>query len=99
MNLYRIYYNVRTNKTKEMLSMMRELMNIIKEGEGYCKTMKGISFIEWSKVEALGFPSIDKYFVDAQDLEEIINDAIENNTMSLSDIAKLEQVQTLLEVM
>lgn len=89
MNLNRIYYNVRTNKGD--VNMMRELMKIIKESK--------YSFIEWSKVEALGFPSINKFYVDTDDLAEIIDDAIENNTMSLNDIAKLEQVQTLLEVM
>ena len=71
--------------------MMRELMKVIKESEH--------SFIEWSKMETLGIPSIDKYYVDTDDLEEAINNAIDNNTMSLEDIAKLENVLTLMEVM
>ena len=71
--------------------MMRELMRVIKESEH--------SFIEWSKMETLGIPSIDKYYVDIDDLEEAINNAIDNNTMSLEDIAKLENVLTLMEVM
>ena len=71
--------------------MMRELMRVIKESE--------YSFIEWSKIEALGIPSIGKYYVDTDDLEEVINNAIDNNTMSLEDIAKLENVLTLMEVM
>lgn len=79
--------------------MMKELMNIIKNDKGFCVRIKGISYVEWEKVEALGFPSVNKYYVDADDLEEIIDNAIENNTMSLEDIAKLQQVQTLLEVM
>lgn len=79
--------------------MMKELMNIIKNDEGFFATIKGISYVEWAKVEALGFPSVNKYYVGADDLEEIIDNAIENNTMSLEDIAKLQQVQTLLEVM
>ena len=71
--------------------MMRELMRVIKESEH--------SFIEWSKMETLGIPSVDKYYVDTDDLEEAINNAIDNNTMSLEDIAKLENVLTLMEVM
>ena len=79
--------------------MMKELMNIIKNDEGFCATIKGISYVEWAKVAALGFPSVNRYYVNADDLEEIIDNAIENNTMSLEDITKLQQVQTLLEVM
>ena len=71
--------------------MMRELMKVIKESE--------YSFIEWSKMETLGIPSISKYYVNTDDLEEAINNAIDNNTMSLDDIAKLENVLTLMEVM
>lgn len=71
--------------------MMRELMRVIKESEH--------SFIEWSKIETLGIPSVDKYYVNTDDLEEAINNAIDNNTMSLEDIAKLENVLTLMEVM
>ena len=71
--------------------MMRELMRVIKESEH--------SFIEWSKMETLGIPSISKYYVNTDDLEEAINNAIDNNTMSLDDIAKLENVLTLMEVM
>lgn len=71
--------------------MMRELMRVIKESEH--------SFIEWSKMEALGIPSVGKYYVNTDDLEEAINNAIDNNTMSLEDIAKLENVLTLMEVM
>ena len=71
--------------------MMRELMRVIKESEH--------SFIEWSKMETLGIPSVDKYYVNTDDLEEAINNAIDNNTMSLEDIAKLENVLTLMEVM
>lgn len=71
--------------------MMRELMRVIKESEH--------SFIEWSKMETLGIPNIGKYYVDTDDLEEAINNAIDNNTMSLEDIAKLENVLTLMEVM
>lgn len=70
--------------------MMRELMKVIKESEH--------SFIEWSKMETLGIPSVGKYYVDIDDLEEAINNAIDNNTMSLEDIAKLENVLTLMEV-
>ena len=71
--------------------MMRELMRVIKESEH--------SFIEWSKMKTLGIPSVGKYYVDIDDLEEAINNAIDNNTMSLEDIAKLENVLTLMEVM
>ena len=71
--------------------MMRELMRVIKESKH--------SFIEWSKMETLGIPSVDKYYVNTDDLEEAINNAIDNNTMSLEDIAKLENVLTLMEVM
>ena len=71
--------------------MMRELMKVIKESEH--------SFIEWSKMKTLGIPSVGKYYVDIDDLEEAINNAIDNNTMSLEDIAKLENVLTLMEVM
>ena len=71
--------------------MMRELMRVIKESEH--------SFIKWSKMETLGIPSVGKYYVDTDDLEEAINNAIDNNTMSLEDIAKLENVLTLMEVM
>ena len=71
--------------------MMRELMRVIKESEH--------SFIEWSKMETLGIHSVGKYYVDTDDLEEAINNAIDNNTMSLEDIAKLENVLTLMEVM
>mgnify|MGYP004651986931 CR=1 FL=1 len=75
--------------------MMRELMNVIK-GSKYLN----IGCIDWSKVVALGFPSIEgKYLVDIDDLTEVIDNAIENNTMSLEDIAKLEKVLTLMEVM
>ena len=70
--------------------MMRELMKVIKESEH--------SFIEWSKMETVGIPSVDKYYVDTDDLEEAINNAIDNNTMPLEDIAKLENVLTLMEV-
>ena len=70
--------------------MMRELMKVIKESEH--------SFIEWSKMETLGIPSVGKYYVDTDDLKEAINNAIDNNTMSLEDIAKLESVLTLMEV-
>ena len=70
--------------------MMRELMRVIKESEH--------SFIEWSKMKTLGIPSVGKYYVDIDDLEEAINNAIDNNTMSLEDIAKLENVLTLMEV-
>ena len=70
--------------------MMRELMRVIKESEH--------SFIEWSKMETLGIPSVDKYYVNTDDLEEAINNAIDNNTMSLEDIAKLENVLILMEV-
>ena len=70
--------------------MMRELMKVIKESEH--------SFIEWSKMETLGIPSVGKYYVDIDNLEEAINNAIDNNTMSLEDIAKLENVLTLMEV-
>lgn len=70
--------------------MMRELMKVIKESEH--------SFIEWSKMKTLGIPSVGKYYVDIDDLEEAINNAIDNNTMSLEDIAKLENVLTLMEV-
>ena len=70
--------------------MMRELMKVIKESEH--------PFIEWSKMETLGIPSVGKYYVDIDDLEEAINNAIDNNTMSLEDIAKLENVLTLMEV-
>ena len=71
--------------------MMRELMRVIKESEH--------PFIEWSKMEALGIPSVGKYYVDTDDLEKAINNAINNNTMLLEDIAKLENVLTLMEVM
>ena len=71
--------------------MMRELMRVIKESEH--------SFIEWSNMETLGIPSVGKYYVDTDDLEEAINNAIDNNTMSLEDIAKLKNVLTLMEVM
>ena len=71
--------------------MTRELMKVIKESEH--------SFIEWSKMETLGIPSVGKYYVNTDDLEEVINNAIDNNTMSLEDIAKLENVLTLMEVM
>ena len=71
--------------------MMKELMRVIKESEH--------SFIEWSKMETLGISSVGKYYVDIDDLEEAINNAIDNNTMSLEDIAKLENVLTLMEVM
>ena len=71
--------------------MMKELMRVIKESEH--------SFIEWSKMETLGIPSIGKYYVDTDDLEEFMNNAIDNNTMPLEDIAKLENVLTLMEVM
>ena len=56
--------------------MMKELMNIIKNDEGFCATIKGISYVEWAKVEALGFPSVNRYYVNADDLEEIIDNAI-----------------------
>ena len=42
--------------------MMKELMRVIKESEH--------SFIEWSKMETLGIPSVGKYYVDTDDLEE-----------------------------
>ena len=71
--------------------MMRELMRVIKESEH--------SFFEWSKMETLGNPCVGYYYVDTDDLEEAINNAIDNNTMSLEDIAKLENVLTLMEVM
>ena len=71
--------------------MMREIMRVIKKSEH--------SFIEWSKIETLGIPSVGKYYVDTDVLEEVINNAIDNNTMSLEDIAKLENVLTLMEVM
>ena len=50
-------------------------------------------------METLGIPSVGKYYVNTDDLEEAINNAIDNNTMSLEDIAKLENVLTLMEVM
>ena len=50
-------------------------------------------------MKTLSIPSIGKYYVDTDDLEEAINNAIDNNTMSLEDIAKLENVLTLMEVM
>ena len=59
--------------------MMRELMRVIKESEH--------SFIEWSKMETLGIPSIGKYYVDTDDLEEAINNAIDNNTI-VSSVVK-----------
>ena len=36
---------------------------------------------------------------DTDYLEDVINNAIDNNTMSLEDIAKLENVLTLMELM
>ena len=40
--------------------MMRELMRVIKESEH--------SFIEWSKMETLGIPSVGKYYLYTDDL-------------------------------
>ena len=47
----------------------------------------------------MGFPYLPVELVNASQLEEVIDYAIENNSMSMEDIAKLVKVQTLMEVL
>lgn len=75
--------------------MMKELIRVIEEG----RSLYGATIIEWSKLEDVGFPYLPVELVNASQLEEVIDYAIENNSMPMEDIAKLVKVQTLMEVL
>lgn len=78
-----------------MLDVMKELIRVIEEG----RSLYGATIIEWSKLEDMGFPCLPVELVNASQLEEVIDYAIENNSMSMEGIAKLVKVQTLMEVL
>ena len=75
--------------------MMKELIRVIEEG----RSLYGATIVEWSKLEDMGFPYLPVELVNASQLEEVIDYAIENNSMLMEDIAKLIKVQTLMEVL
>ena len=74
---------------------MKELIGVIEEG----RSLYGATIVEWSKLEDMGFPYLPVELVNASQLEEVIDYAIENNSMLMEDIAKLIKVQTLMEVL
>ena len=74
---------------------MKELIRVIEEG----RSLYGATIVEWSKLEDMGFPYLPVELVNASQLEEVIDYAIENNSMLMEDIAKLIKVQTLMEVL
>ena len=74
---------------------MKELIRVIEEG----RSLYGATIVEWSKLGDMGFPYLPVELVNASQLEEVIDYAIENNSMSMEDIAKLVKVQTLIEVL
>lgn len=74
---------------------MKELIRVIEEG----RSLYGATIVEWSKLEDMGFPYLPVELVNASQLEEVIDYAIENNSMPMEDIAKLIKVQTLMEVL
>ena len=78
-----------------MLDMMKELFKVIEEG----RSLYGATIVEWSKLEDMGFPYLPVELVNASQLEEVIDYAIENNSMSLEDVAKLTKVLILMEVL
>ena len=78
-----------------MLDVMKELIRVIEEG----RSLYGATIVEWSKLEDMGFPYLPVELVNASQLEEVIDYAIENNTMSMDDIVKLVKIQTLMEVL
>ena len=75
--------------------MMKELIRVVEEG----RSLYGATIVEWSKLEDMGFPYLPVELVNASQLEEVIDYAIENNSMSMEDIAKLVKAQTLMEVL
>ena len=75
--------------------MMKELIRVIEEG----RSLYGAPIIEWSKLEDMGFPYLPVELVNASQLEEVIDYAIDNNSMPMEDIAKLVKIQTLMEVL
>lgn len=75
--------------------MMKELFKVIEEG----RSLYGATIVEWSKLEDMGFPYLPVELVNASQLEEVIDYAIENNSMSLEDVAKLTKVLILMEVL
>ena len=75
--------------------MMKELIRVVEEG----RSLYGATIVEWSKLEDMGFPYLPVELVNASQLEEVIDYAIENNSMSLEDIAKLVKVLILMEVL
>ena len=78
-----------------MLDVMKELIRVIEEG----RSLYGATIVEWSKLEGMGFPYLPVELVNASQLEEVIDYAIENNSMSMDDIVKLVKIQTLMEVL
>ena len=74
---------------------MKELIRVIEKG----RSLYGATIIEWSKLEDMGFPYLPVELVNVSQLEEVIDYAIENNSMSMEDIAKLIKVQALMEVL
>lgn len=78
-----------------MLDVMKELIRVVEEG----RSLYGATIVEWSKLEDMGFPYLPVELVNASQLEEVIDYAIENSSMSLEDIAKLVKAQTLMEVL
>ena len=78
-----------------MLDVMKELIRVIEES----RSLYGATIVEWSKLEDMGFPYLPVELVNASQLEEVIDYAIENNSMPMEDIAKLIKVQTLMEVL